>query len=261
MGPRSPRRARPCCRSRGGSSPTPTARAWRSRRSWAGPRAGAGRRHPVAVQRRAGRRAAGVPRAVPGHRAGAGRERVAAAGAVAGAGRAGHRAGDRARVRGRPGAARRAAAAGAAVGGVRGVRGRPPSARGSMGLRELARRSLVVPREGYDLRESTLRAFADAGVARGSPCRVGRWTPCCGWSRRAPAWRWCPTSCSPGARGCGARCSPLRSTGRSRWPRGRICGRARPPGAFRATLLTFLAELSAVGGFPGDVQVLRHPDP
>ena len=88
----------------------------------AGARAGAGRRHPVAVQRRARRRAAGVPRAVPGHRAGAGRERVAAAGAVAGARRVGHRAGDRARVRGRPGAARRAAAAGAAVGGVRGVR-------------------------------------------------------------------------------------------------------------------------------------------
>jgi len=32
-------------------------------------------------------------------------------------------------------------------------------------------------------------------------------------------------------------------------------------GAFRATLLTFLAELSAVGGFPGDVQVLRRPEP
>ena len=99
------------------------------------------------------------------------------------------------------------------------------------------------------------------GHARGSPCRVGRWTPCCGWSRRAPGWRWCPTSCSPGARACGARCSPPRSTGRSRSPRGRTCGPSQATGAFRATLLTFLAELSAVGGFPGDVQVLRRPDP
>ena len=32
-------------------------------------------------------------------------------------------------------------------------------------------------------------------------------------------------------------------------------------GVFRATLLRFLAELSAVGGFPGDVQVLSRPDP
>ena len=99
------------------------------------------------------------------------------------------------------------------------------------------------------------------GSARGSPCRAGRWTPCCGWSRRAPGWRWCPTSCSPGARACGARCSPPRSTGRSRWPPGRTCGPSQATGAFRATLLTFLAELSAVGGFPGDVQVLRRPDP
>jgi hypothetical protein len=30
--------------------------------------------------------------------------------------------------------------------------------------------------------------------------------------------------------------------------------------AFRDTLLSFLRELSAGGGFPGDVQVLRQPE-
>jgi len=42
---------------------------------------------------------------------------------------------------------------------------RPPSSRGSMTVRELARRSLVVPRRGYDVREVTLAACAEAGVA------------------------------------------------------------------------------------------------
>lgn len=36
--------------------------------------------------------------------------------------------------------------------------------RGSLSVRELARRSLVVPRRGYDLREVTLAACAEAGV-------------------------------------------------------------------------------------------------
>jgi DNA-binding transcriptional LysR family regulator len=39
------------------------------------------------------------------------------------------------------------------------------SGRGSVTVRELARRPLVVPRTGYDVRETTLRAFDDAGVA------------------------------------------------------------------------------------------------
>jgi DNA-binding transcriptional LysR family regulator len=42
---------------------------------------------------------------------------------------------------------------------------RPPSKRGSMTVRELGRRSLVVPRRGYDVREVTLAACAEAGVA------------------------------------------------------------------------------------------------
>jgi DNA-binding transcriptional LysR family regulator len=41
---------------------------------------------------------------------------------------------------------------------------RPLSTRGSVTVRDLARRPLVVPRTGYDVRETTLTAFADAGV-------------------------------------------------------------------------------------------------
>src|SRR4051794_15716050 len=40
----------------------------------------------------------------------------------------------------------------------------PPSGRGSLTVRELARRQLVVPRRGYDLREAVLRAFAEEEV-------------------------------------------------------------------------------------------------
>ncbi|RTL63980.1 MAG: LysR family transcriptional regulator [Pseudonocardiaceae bacterium] len=40
----------------------------------------------------------------------------------------------------------------------------PPSGRGTMSITELSRRALVMFRQGYDLREVTLRAYADAGV-------------------------------------------------------------------------------------------------
>jgi DNA-binding transcriptional LysR family regulator len=42
--------------------------------------------------------------------------------------------------------------------------GRPPSSRGSMTVVELSRRSLVMVRKGYDLREVTLDAYRAAGV-------------------------------------------------------------------------------------------------
>lgn len=41
---------------------------------------------------------------------------------------------------------------------------RPPTPRASMTVAELARHSLVMVRKGYDLREVTLRAYANAGV-------------------------------------------------------------------------------------------------
>jgi DNA-binding transcriptional LysR family regulator len=137
----------------------------------------------------------------------------------------------------------------------------PPSARGSMEVRELARRSLVVPREGYDLREATLRAFADAGVTPRFAVQGGEMDAVL---RMVEA-------------GTGVAVVPdLVFAGRPRLRRTvltpalyrtvALASRAdlRPSqaaGAFRTSLLTFLAELSAAGGFTGDVQVLRRPDP
>ncbi len=138
---------------------------------------------------------------------------------------------------------------------------RPPSARSSMGVLELARRSLVVPREGYDLRESTLRAFADAGLTPRFAVQGGEMDAVL---RMVEA-------------GTGVAVVPdLVFAGRPRLRRTvltpalyrtvALASRAdlRPSQAalaFRATLLTFLADLSAAGGFIGDVQVLRRPDP
>ena len=94
----------------------------RAGRAAAGARAGG--RHPVAVHRGAGRRAARLPRTVPGHPPGAGRERVASAGPLAAAERDRHRPGDRARRWPRPGAGAHAGAARAALGGLARVRRR-----------------------------------------------------------------------------------------------------------------------------------------
>jgi DNA-binding transcriptional LysR family regulator len=119
---------------------------------------------------------------------------------------------------------------------------------------------LVVPRQGYDVREATLQAYADAGETPGSPSRAGRWTPCCAWSRRAPAWRSVPDLVF-------ANRPRLRRTVLTP-PLYRTVALARRADlvpthavrAFRDTLLSFLADLSAGGGFLGDVQVLRRPD-
>ena len=105
-----------------------------------------------------------VPRPLPAAAAGADGERLPAAGALPGARRAGHRAGHRAAGRHRPGPGVDPDPARAALGGLPGrCGGRCPS-RGSVTVRDLARRPLVVPRTGYDVRETTLQAFADAGV-------------------------------------------------------------------------------------------------
>ena len=106
-----------CCRWLGGCSPTWRPRGWR--RSWSGCSAGGcGGGHPVAVHRRACRRGVRVPRPLPGHSPGAGRERVAVTGPPAAAQRDRHRPGDRARRRTRPRIDPHPGAAGTAVGGV-----------------------------------------------------------------------------------------------------------------------------------------------
>ena len=84
-------------------------------------RTGTGGRHTVAVHRRAGRRAARLPRAVPGDPPRTRRERVTAAGQLTAAQRDRHRSGDRAGRRPRCGAAPHTRAAGATVRGLSGV--------------------------------------------------------------------------------------------------------------------------------------------
>lgn len=139
--------------------------------------------------------------------------------------------------------------------------GHSPSSRGSMGMAELARRPLVVPREGYDVRQTTLQAFADAGVTPRFAVQGGEMDAVL---RMVEA-------------GTGVAVVPdLVFAGRPRLRRTvltpalyRTVALARRADllptqavkAFRTTLLTFLSDLSAAGGFPGDVQVLRRPDP
>jgi DNA-binding transcriptional LysR family regulator len=137
--------------------------------------------------------------------------------------------------------------------------GPPPSSRGSMGIRDLARRSLVVPRQGYDLREATLQAFAAAGVEPRLAVQGGEMDAVL---RLVEA-------------GTGVAVVPdLVFAGRPRLRRtvltpplyrtvalARRADLAPTPAvqAFRDTLLAFLSELSAADAFPGDVQVLRRP--
>lgn len=137
---------------------------------------------------------------------------------------------------------------------------RAPSARGSMSVPELARRPLVVPREGYDVREVTLQAYADAGVTPRFAVQGGEMDAVL---RLVEA-------------GTGVAVVPdLVFSGRPRLRRTvlnpalyrtvALAHRAdlaptQATRAFRDTLLSFLAELSSGGGFPGDVQVLRWPD-
>lgn len=137
---------------------------------------------------------------------------------------------------------------------------RAPSARGSMTVHELARRPLVVPRQGYDVREATLRAYADAGETPRFAVEGGEMDAVL---RLVEA-------------GTGVAVVPdLVFAGRPRLRRTvltpalyRTVALARRADlvpthsmhAFRATLLSFLADLSAGAGLPGDVQVLSRPD-
>jgi DNA-binding transcriptional LysR family regulator len=134
---------------------------------------------------------------------------------------------------------------------------RAPTSRGSMSMRELGRRALVVPRRGYDVRETTLAAFADAGVEPHFAVEGGEMDAVL---RMVEA-------------GTGVAVVPdLVFAGRPRLrrtvltpPLFRTVALARRADltpthamrAFRATLLSFLAVLSAGDGFTGDVQVLR----
>jgi DNA-binding transcriptional LysR family regulator len=137
---------------------------------------------------------------------------------------------------------------------------RAPSSRGSMGVRELARRSLVVPREGYDLREATLQAFAQAGVEPRFAVQGGEMDAVLRLVEAGTGVAVVPDQVFAGR-------PRLRRTVLTP-PLYRTVALARRADlasthavrAFRDTLLAFLADLSAAGGFPGDVQVLRRSE-
>ncbi len=135
--------------------------------------------------------------------------------------------------------------------------GRPPSSRGSMSVTELSRRSLVMFRKGYDLREVTLQAYADAGVTPKFAVEGGEMDAVL---RMVEA-------------GTGVAVVPdLVFAGRPRLRRTvltpplyrtvALARRADAPTqatqAFCDTLLSFISEVSATGGLSADVQVLHR---
>jgi DNA-binding transcriptional LysR family regulator len=135
----------------------------------------------------------------------------------------------------------------------------PLSARGSLSVAELGRRALVVPRRGYDLRESTVTALAAAGVTPRFAVEGGEMDAVL---RLVEA-------------GTGVAVVPdLVFAGRPRLlrtvltpPLFRTVALARRADlrptpaveAFQDTLLSFLADLATGGRFPGDVQFLHRP--
>lgn len=130
----------------------------------------------------------------------------------------------------------------------------PLSSRGSVTVRDLARRPLVVPRTGYDVREATLAAFAEAGVQPRFAVQGGEMDAVLLLVEAGTGVAVVPDLVFAGRPG-------LRRTVLSP-PLFRTVALARradlaPSHAIRAfqdTLLEFLAELSAE--LPGDVQVL-----
>ncbi|GEL18508.1 LysR family transcriptional regulator [Pseudonocardia asaccharolytica] len=136
--------------------------------------------------------------------------------------------------------------------------GRPPSSRGSMSVTELSRRSLVMFRRGYDLREVTLQAYADAGVEPKFAVEGGEMDAVL---RMVEA-------------GTGVAVVPdLVFAGRPRLrrtvltpPLYRTVALARRADiaathaaeAFCATMLSFIGDVAASGGLSADVQVLHR---
>jgi DNA-binding transcriptional LysR family regulator len=133
---------------------------------------------------------------------------------------------------------------------------RAPAARGTLTVRELARRSLVVPRRGYDLREVTLAACAEAGVTPRFAVEGGEMDAVLRLVEAGTGVAVVPDIVFAGR-------PRLRRTALTP-PLYRTVALARRADlvpsqavqAFRATLLRLLGELAAEGGFVGDVQVL-----
>ena len=133
---------------------------------------------------------------------------------------------------------------------------RAPSSRGSMTVRELARRPLVVPRQGYDLRVATLAAYAEAGAEPRFAVEGGEMDAVLRLVEAGTGVAVVPDIVFAGR-------PRLRRTALTP-PLYRTVALARRADlvpsqavdAFCETLLRFLGELSSTGGFVGDVQVL-----
>ncbi|HVL86252.1 MAG TPA: LysR substrate-binding domain-containing protein [Pseudonocardia sp.] len=134
-----------------------------------------------------------------------------------------------------------------------------PFRRGSVTVVELARRPLVVPREGYDLRAATLRAFDQAGATPRLAVQGGEMDAVLRLVEAGTGLAVVPDIVFGGRPG-------LRRTALNP-PLYRTVALAHRDDvapthavrAFRDTLLGFLGELSARGGLVGDVQVLARP--
>lgn len=134
-----------------------------------------------------------------------------------------------------------------------------PTGRRPMSVAELARQPLVVPREGYDLREVTLRACAEAGVTPRFAVEGGEMDAVLRLVEAGAGVAVVPDLVFAGR-------PRLRRTALTP-PLYRTVALARrsdltPTHAVQAfcdTLLGFLGELSAGRGLPGDVQVLWRP--
>jgi DNA-binding transcriptional LysR family regulator len=137
--------------------------------------------------------------------------------------------------------------------------GKAPTSRGAMTVKELARRPLVVPRRGYDLREVTLQAYADAGVTPRFAVEGGEMDAVLRLVEAGTGVAVVPDLVFAGR-------PRLRRTALNP-PLYRTVALARRADltqsqavqAFCDTLMEFLGELSAAGGFVGDVQVLGQP--
>lgn len=137
--------------------------------------------------------------------------------------------------------------------------GRTPAGRRPMTVAELSRQPVVVPREGYDLREVTLRAYAEAGVTPRFAVEGGEMDAVLRLVEAGAGVAVVPDLVFAGRPG-------LRRTALTP-PLYRTVALARrsdlaPTHAVQAfcdTLLRFLGELSAGNGLPGDVQVLWRP--
>jgi DNA-binding transcriptional LysR family regulator len=134
-----------------------------------------------------------------------------------------------------------------------------PFRRGSVTVVELARRPLVVPREGYDLRAATLRAFDQAGATPRLAVQGGEMDAVLRLVEAGTGLAVVPDIVFGGRPGL-RRTAWVGATS-SRWASAtvRYSGGFSAVRAFRDTLLGFLGELSARGGLVGDVQVLARP--